>query len=820
MKALNAVAQTLNRAPAVLLLALCLFIVTLGSHGQEQSLDIAAMPAPPGPGDGVVVGEHTSAQALIAASTEGTFVWGSASPNWREVTGFTFDRAGSLAVGSDQGLIAIGGLAPDGSPSPSVSRLSWNTETNTITQTELAELPNPLTAGSAFQKDGMLYVTNGEWLGSLSLEALDGRWQTIDMPAEAIHDPVITTLQGKLLLFGQVDNAPAVFARPLTEDGATWTHLASPPRWSGTFHGIPFGISHVFFFATKPGDDTATAAPLAYHAITDTWFTPAADADAISGVYAVAEFEKQAILLRPDSAQRVAPAQLPTNYSWVDNLVVAAYLLGMIGIGWYFTKRESSSNDFFRGGQRIPWWAAGMSLFATGASAISLAGMPGMGYGTDWTYFTISICSALCLPIGIFIMAPLVRRLQIKTANEYLERRFGVTARLFASVIFMFTQIASRIASVMLLSAIALEAITDIDIVTAIIIMGVVTTIYTYLGGLEAVIWTDTVQGFVMVATVVGCLVLALLKLDQPVSEMWSQVQTYDKGHMFDWSTSIVGPTTFIFFVHTLFLTFGGISDQNFVQRVQSTPDLKQTKLAVATQMAVAVPINVLLFSLGTALWLFYRSRPDELSPTIVNNDGVFPFFAAQQLPIGVSGIVVAALLAATMSTVSSSICAVSDLGTNDFFRRFKHNATDHQCLILGRVLTAVVGALGTVAAIVLASIEDVKSVWDLAIMVTGLISSSVLGLFMLGLLTRKTHELGALIGAAAGMTTIILMKNYCPITFWLYIVIGPIITIAVGLIASLILPGTPGETRGLTLYSLRHADAAPPKATPPVTPA
>ena len=249
------------------------------------------------------------------------------------------------------------------------------------------------------------------------------------------------------------------------------------------------------------------------------------------------------------------------------------------------------------------------------------------------------------------------------------------------------------------------------NIMTAIIVMGVVTTVYTYLGGLEAVIWTDTIQGFVMVTTVVGCLILALLKLDIPFTEMWSQTQQYEKFHMFDFSTSIVGPTTFIFFIHTLFLTFGGISDQNFVQRVQSTPDLRQTKMAVATQMAVAVPINILLFSLGTVLWLFYRAHPDSLSPTIVNNDGVFPFFAAQQLPVGVSGIVVAALLAATMSTVSSSICAVSDLGTNDFYRRFKANATDHQCLVLGRILTAVVGLSGTIAAIVLAGIEDVKSV-------------------------------------------------------------------------------------------------------------
>ena len=697
-----------------------------------------------------------------------------------------------------------------------VTLVRWNTIAKELEEVKQPEAPVASNMLAATTIDSKLYLTDGAKVWTY--EPGDKSWQPLSATlSKSVTQPALVSLQKKLYLIGKAEDGYAAFRYDPQHnaDVKAWKPIAPPEVWPAQPAGVPFGLSHILFFKQLPDSDKGEV--FAYHAITDTWIMLGQLDVELSPSPAVALLDGRAILIDPDDTKLIKPAQLKTNYGWLDNLVVAAYLLGMVGVGWYFTKRENSSNDFFRGGQRIPWWAAGMSLFATGASAISLAGMPGMGFGTDWTYFTISICSALCLPIGIFIMAPLVRKLNISTANEYLERRFGVTSRLFASSIFMFTQVASRIASVMLLSAIALEAITDMNIMTAIIVMGVVTTIYTYLGGLEAVIWTDTIQGFVMVTTVVGCLILALIKLDMPISEMWSTAQSYDKFHMFDFPEITskepnllkiwIGPTTFIFMTHTLFLTFGGISDQNFVQRVQSTPNLKQTKMAVATQMAVAVPINILLFSLGTALWLFYRAHPDSLSPTIVNNDGVFPFFAAQQLPIGVSGIVVAALLAATMSTVSSSICAVSDLGTNDFYRRFKADATDHQCLILGRILTAVVGASGTIAAMVLAGIEDVKSVWDLAIMVTGLISSSVLGLFMLGLLTRKTHEVGALIGAVAGMATIILLKYFSDITFWLYIVIGPIVTISVGTIMSLILPGEAKETRGLTLFSLRYAE-------------
>lgn len=779
---------------------------------------------------------------------------------WHHYAALRLPRSHGASASGDEGIVCIGGIEDD-KPTAAATLLYYNSRNQTLGNRDLPDLPATLADGNAASNGPSVYVTNGQDAWSLDLTDRDATWKPLN-PMPELTSPVMAVLQGKLYLFGLSETGPKAFryeepsedeldqliqtedALPdaiadtdVTEPSTTeqdtestadqtdqpeqpakdtriWHELASPPGWLTNPQAQPYHLGHIFIFGGVDvgGGDVRQA--LIYHAITDTWITVKRieEADNLSAD----ELTGDAFIFGNGRAMCIKPSQLETNYGWLDNAVVAVYLLGMIGVGWYFTKRENSANDFFRGGQRIPWWAAGMSLFATGASAISLAGMPGMGFGTDWTYFSISIYSALCLPIGIFIMAPLVRRLNIATANEYLERRFGVTSRLFASTIFMFTQIAARIASVMLLSAIALEAITDMDIITAIIVMGVVTTIYTYLGGLEAVIWTDTIQGFVMVSTVVGCLILALFKLDMPFADMWTQTQAYHKFHMFDFNVGIVKPTAYIFFINVFFTTCAGISDQNFVQRVQSTPDLKQTKMAVATQMAVAVPINVLLFSLGTALWLFYRAHPASLSPTILNNDGIFPFFAAQQLPIGVSGIVVAALLAATMSTVSSSICAVSDLGTNDFYKRFKPGASDHQCLILGRVLTAVVGIAGTACAILMSQIQNVKSVWDLAIMVTGLISSSVLGLFLLGLITRKSHELGALFGAAVAMIVIVILRTYYQdqVTFWLYIAIGPIVTILVGSLASLVLPGKPRETRGLTLFSLRQPNSTPGEAT------
>lgn len=280
-----------------------------------------------------------------------------------------------------------------------------------------------------------------------------------------------------------------------------------------------------------------------------------------------------------------------------------------------------------------------------------------------------------------------------------------------------------------------------------------------------------------------------------------------DKLHTFDFSASLVYPTFWIFFISTLTTTVASITDQNFVQRVQCTPSLRQAKLAVAAQMGVAIPINILLFGLGTVIWLFYTQQPDLLNP-VMKTDGIYPFFAAQQLPVGASGLVVAALLAATMSTVSSSICSVSDLGVNDFYRRFRPSATDHSSLVVGRVLTVLAGVLGTGAA-VLMSRSSMVSVWDLATLVIALISSGIVGMFALGLLTRRGSQAGAITGVIVGMALVIGLRRYASVTFWLFGFIGSLTTFGVGYLTSLCLPRHGRAIEGLTVYADRPtADA------------
>lgn len=801
----------------------------LSSHARAASdvFQTQTLPDLPRSAEHGTIGAHGSTLLAIVPSDAGS-PGGSAvvyrlaenDQAWRPADSLKeFDVPGTV-VSTPDGVVLIGGRR-DGASRDTVTLLAG--EADALTNKPLPPLPVSGDHTPAAALGSTVYVLINDASGregasrllSLDLTAKAPQWRsgpelTGDPPVHA----VMVSLQDKLYVFGTTSAGRIVAYRldtKLPDLDAGWQAIAPPPAWTPGAAGVPFGHSHLYLFPGKDAHGAAHSPVLAYHTFTDTWVAIDHFADTETSEPLATTRNGQVVVIFGTRAMAVQPLPVPTNYGLIDHAVVALYLLGMVVIGWYFSRREKSTKDYFRGGQRVPWWASGMSLFATGASAISLMAMPGMSYATNWTYFGLSIAALIALPIALLVLVPLVRRLQIATANEYLERRFGLPTRLLGSVIYMFTQIAGRMASVMLLPAIALTAITGIDVVYCIIIMAVITTVYTYLGGLEAVIWADTIQGFVMIATVSGCLALALWKLGMPVGDMLDALQSRDKLHMFDFSTSLVYPTFWVFLVSTVIGTMGGIGDQNFVQRVQCTPDLRQARMAVATQLGVAVPINVLVFSLGTALWLFYHNRPELLNP-VMKTDGIFPFFAAQQLPVGVSGLVVAALLAATMSTISSSICSVSDLGVNDFFRRFNANATDHAALVLGKILTALVGLMGMTAAIIMAR-SSMVSVWDLAILVTGLVSNGVVGLFMLGLLTRRAHQWGALLGVLFGMASVVFLRTQSDITFWLYGFVGSTVTFISGYLLSLAIPGRPREIDGLTVYTLNLAAAQ--KTTP-----
>lgn len=633
-----------------------------------------------------------------------------------------------------------------------------------------------------------LFVADARGFHSLALGQPEATWEELPAPPLALApgSALITQLD-QLTLF-----TPSGTRAYVPRIGWREQALAPAPFDLTTATADRYGATHVFF--------VTESVVHAYHVPTDTWIEYPLPEPLVPGA-AFAKGDDLLVLGRDGAISSVTAASLPTGYNWLDHSVVAAYLLGMVGMSLWFARRKQDSNDYFRGGNRIPWWVSGMSLFATFASAISLMAMPGKSFSGDWTYYTISIFALLVLPISLFVLTPLVRRLKIPTANAYLERRFGLVTRLIGSAIGVFTTSLARQGSVLVLPSIALSTVMGVPVETCIVVMGVVTLAYTFFGGLSAVVWTDTVQGFIMIGAVLGCLLLAWSRIDLSPGEAWRILQDGDKLMVFDWNTDLTYPTAWVFLITSVLSVLGGLGSQDYIQRVQCTPTLKEAQLAVTTQLLVAVPLNLLLFALGTVLFLFYQQHPASLSP-VLKLDGIYPFFVAQQLPPGVSGIVVAALLAATMSTISSCNCSVSDIVTQDFYHRFKPAAADREILFFGRCATLASGALGIATALWMAN-ATLGSMWDLAILVTNLISNGIVGLFTLGLLTKRAHQTGALIGVAAGMGVVIWLQNHSTITFWLFTTIGTLVTVGVGYLASLLLPGRQPDLAGLTFHTM-----------------
>ena len=661
----------------------------------------------------------------------------------------------------------------------------------------LPDLPQALNPTAAALAGDRLYVVSGRTLLQLDLGAAASSWaECATLPQSSGEQPILVGLPGALYVAGAGIHGTDTYTYNASQD--VWTQRSASPHDLRGMIATACGNDHILYFNGQAADD----AMLAYHRTTDTWFAMGQLPSALQ-VLAVGSKGTEFTLYGIDSVVSGEAVLRATKYGWVDHSVVAVLMLVLVGVGLHFSKKEKSSGDYFRGGQRIPWWAAGLSLFATGASAISLMAMPGKAFAENWIYFSsVFFLVSIQLPLLLLVYIPVARRLEISTANEYLERRFNLSVRMLGFVCFSLNQMLGRMASILLLPALAISAIFGMPMETSILIMGVVTTLFVTMGGLEAVIWTDVLQAVIMLLAVVVCAAYAFFALDITGPVAFELLGNLDKLQMFDFSFNWQGPVVVVLFLNTFVGVLGMIGDQNFIQRVQCTHDEKESRKAVYTQLAVAVPMNLVLFALGTLLFLFYVTRADTLSPAL-KPDSIFPFFAAQNLPVGLAGFVVVALLAATISTVSSAMNSVANLGVEDVYRRFFPDVTDDQCLKVGRYLTLGLGIFGTGAALLLANMSSLQSIWDLFLMITGMVLAPITGIFVLGIFTRRANNFGVWAGTAASIAANYYAKFHMDVHPMVYMIIGVFSCTIVGYLASYLAPKTAKTLDGLTVYTL-----------------
>lgn len=471
------------------------------------------------------------------------------------------------------------------------------------------------------------------------------------------------------------------------------------------------------------------------------------------------------------------------SFGTANTFVLVAYLLVLVGMGWFFSRRTKSTRDFFVAGGNMPWWAAGLSIFATMLSAITYLSIPATVYATDWTRFLLNMGIPLIAPIVIVFYLPFFRKLDVTTAYEFLESRFDASLRLLGSASFILFQL-GRMGIVLLLPALALSAVTELNLFLCIALMGLLSTLYTVLGGMEAVIWTDVAQVVVLAGGAVAALGIIISDLPGGLQQVFSDGAASHKFNLVNPGWDLTSDSLFVIVAGMLFANLlPYTTDQAVVQRYMTTPSEKTARRAIWTGALVAVPASVLFFFLGTALFVFYSQFPDRFT-TLEKPDQLLPWFIIQEMPAGFGGLVIAGVFAAAMSSLDSSMHAISTAITTDFFRRFLSDRPDDAWLKLARRLTFVLGLLGTGSAMLLATWE-LDLLWDVFLDITGLFLGTLGGLFALGIFTRRTRAGHAWLGALLSVAALAWCTFFTPLNGLLFGAIGTLVCFAAGLACS-----------------------------------
>ncbi|KRG60523.1 sodium:solute symporter [Stenotrophomonas nitritireducens] len=487
---------------------------------------------------------------------------------------------------------------------------------------------------------------------------------------------------------------------------------------------------------------------------------------------------------------------------WLDWSVIVVYLIGMIGIGVYFYLKDqtASESEFFVGGRSIPFWAAGISLYATNTSSISFIAIPAKAYETNWQYLTNNLVAVLGLMFVAVWIVPLLRRLDLMSVFSYLETRFHPAIRMLASALAIAMQIGSRLSVILFLPALAIATITGIDVVWSILIMGVFTIIYTVMGGMRAVVWTDFVQVFVKMGGAIFAIGFIVWTLGADFDGIREAAMAEHKTKLLDFSFDLTKATVwgFIFLVvFDVVLTFP--KDQVLMQRTLATKSDKEAGRSIWIFAAIMIPGGFIFYSIGTALWMYYKHNPGRLDP-LLPIDATFPLFIAAELPPGVTGLIIAGIFAAAMSTLSSIINSVATLLSVDFYDKLAKNPSERGSVRFAEIMTVVVGLAGMGLALVL-SRYDIHSLFDVSIELAGLLGGGFAGAYTLGMFTRRANSPGVAIGIAGSIALTLLAWSFKLVHPYFYLGISILLCIVIGYLASLCFPAPARSLKGLTIY-------------------
>lgn len=484
----------------------------------------------------------------------------------------------------------------------------------------------------------------------------------------------------------------------------------------------------------------------------------------------------------------------------LDLIVFLVYMVGVIAFGSSFYKKNKSSAAFTLGNSNIPGWVVTMSIFATFVSSISFLALPGNAFQSNWNAFAFSLSIPVASYMAVKFFVPLYRKANSPSAYTYLETRFGPWARVYASACYLLTQV-MRMGTILYLLALPVNAMFGWNIIVIIVVTGLAVMMYSVLGGLQAVVWTDAIQGIIMISGAVLCVIFIFFAMPEGPMQVFDIASEHNKFSLGSFKLNLTESTFWVVLVYGIFINLNNYGiDQNYVQRYMASKSDREAKRSALFGGLLYIPVSFVFFLIGTALFSYYTAMPDAL-PVEYRAEGmsdrVFPFFIVNNLPAGFTGLLIASIFAAGMSTISTSVNSSSTVILTDYYKKYvKTPITDKISMKVLYTSSFVFSIIGIIIGVAMINVESALDAWW---KLASVFSGGMLGLFLLGAFVKTVHVKGAIIGVILGLIAILWLsvspmifteepmnKFASPFHGYLTIVIGTTIIFFTGFLATI----------------------------------
>jgi len=485
----------------------------------------------------------------------------------------------------------------------------------------------------------------------------------------------------------------------------------------------------------------------------------------------------------------------------LDVLVIVVYMAALVYIGLRFSRRQSSTERYFVAKRSIPGWATGLSLLATLISSVTFIAYPGSAYDGDWSNLVPGLMTALVLLVVAGVIIPFYRHAVGMSAYEYFGKRFGYPARIYSSIAYALGHF-SKMGFVFYLLALTVSGMTGWKTDNVIILVGAITVSYTLVGGIEAVIWADVVQGFVLWFGIAICLAFLLFLPAAGPAAVWHVAWSSHKISLGSLAPDFRRPTIPVLAIYGFFYYLQRYTaDQTIVQRYLVAKSDRAALRGIAIGSFLCIPVWTLFMLIGTLCWAFYKVTGETLPAHIAKADQVFPYFITTHVPAGLAGLFLAGLFGAAMANLSSDFNSLAAIAVEDYYRVLRPLASERSRLRVAKVVVAVCGVLCVAVATALAHTNGTAlSLWYT---VSAVVAGGLVGLFVLAFLCPRAGGTAAWIGIAASIAFTGWASGPWgfPLHNYMIGVIGHLVLLAVGYAASFLFPNRRKAGVELTLW-------------------